>query len=80
MVVPRVSFLRKAASKQSRAKYSSSQPSQDLDAEYSFIEMRPLAGIKNAADRVREQERAQMDQRGGSEFTVENAVLPNAVG
>ena len=72
VAIPRVSFKKRSISKAPGGRNDGSHPNQDADSEYNFIEMRPLAGIKNAADRVREQERAQMDPCRSSEFTVKN--------
>ena len=71
VVIPRVSFKKRSLAKVPTANNENPLLNADMERDLNFIEMRPLAGIKNAADRVREQERAQLDQ---SRNTGLNAV------
>ena len=72
VVIPRVSFKKRLPAKLPTANNDNPVRNSDIDCDYAFMEMRPLAGIKNAADRVREQERAQLDQSKNTEFVVKN--------
>ena len=72
VVIPRVSFKKRSLAKVPTANNDNPALNSDMEYDYNFIEMRPLAGIKNAADRVREQERAQMDQSKNTELTMKN--------
>ena len=54
VVIPRVSFKKRSLAKVPTVTNENPVLNSDMDYDLNFIEMRPLAGIKNAADRVRE--------------------------